>query len=76
MSRRSSISLTYKDLVAYAEKQKGYQERRLEIARACNENCEHIAKDLECVTVLARMLKKCEPGRQADLFQIFQSISK
>lgn len=73
--RRSSHTITYPDLVRWAQNQERYAEIRLSTARKNGvTNLEALTKDVECAKTAARLFKKCEPGRQADLFKMFTEL--
>ena len=77
MRRQSPHTVTYKDLVALAEEMLTDRQKRYEGAKAYGaRNLDAFVHQVETAKTLVRMLKKCEPGRQADLFQIFESIKK
>lgn len=71
MTRRSSISIGYDDLLNYMQKQLTYQEARYKAARGTGGNLNGISHEKECAETLVRMLKRCEKGKQADLFALF-----
>jgi len=76
MSRQSSHTIRYSDLVHWAENQERYAQVRLENARKNGvTNLEALTKDVECEKTVARLFKKCQPGQQADLFKIFQELT-
>jgi len=73
--RRSSHTITYPDLIRWAQNQERYALIRLENARKNGvTNLEALTKDMECAKTAARLFKKCQPGKQADLFAIFQEL--
>lgn len=75
--RRSSLTISYQDLLAYMESQKAFQQKRYETAKGNGvTNLYAIRHDLECAEALVRMLKKCEKGKQADLFELFEQTKK
>jgi len=75
--RKSSITVSYSDLLKWAKKQLGYtlQRQSSSIGRGVS-NQEALTHDVECAKTLVRMLEKCEPGRQTDFFELFQQAKK
>jgi hypothetical protein len=72
MTRSSTLSVSYKALISFMETQKSYAEMRYSKAKANGvTNLEALKHDVECASKLLKMLKKCEPGRQAGLFALF-----
>lgn len=77
MSRQSSHTVTYKDLLTWAEKQAGYARRRKDMAPGKGvTNLEALTQDVECADALIRMLKKGLPGRQTDMLELFNQVNK
>lgn len=77
MSRQSPHTVTYKDLIALAEEMRNDRQGRYVGAKARGTgNLDALVHQVETAKTLLRMLKKCEPGRQADLFQIFEAVKK
>lgn len=74
--RRSSLTISYDDLLAFMQKNLSYQENRYKAARGTGGNLNAISHDKECAETLVRMLKKCEKGRQADFYDLFEKITK
>jgi hypothetical protein len=75
--RSSPHTITYSSLIHWAENQTRYAERRLSDARSKGvTNLEALIKDLECAKTAARLFKKCRPGQQAELFELFENIKK
>lgn len=77
MSRQSSNTVTYADLLALAERVKAAAEKKLAGAHACGaHSLEGLTHDLETANTLVRMLKKGLPGKQTDFLELFQSVNK
>jgi hypothetical protein len=77
MTRRSSISIGYTDLIKWIGKQQVFAAQRTAGARERGvNNLEALTHDEECAKALMKMLKKCEPGKQADLFELFNQVIK
>lgn len=74
--RRSSLTIGYPDLLQFMEKQVAYQQKRYDAARGSGGNLNAISHDKECAETLERMLKKCRPKVQADLFELYQKVTK
>lgn len=77
MSRHSAHTVQYKDLLILAEEV--LQERKVRYAGACGRgttNLHALTHQIECAKTLVRILKKCEPGKQADLFALFNENRK
>lgn len=75
--RQSPHTVTYKDLVALAEEVLTDRQRRYTGAQACGgTNLHALTHQIECAKTLVRILKKCEPGKQADLFSLFNETRK
>jgi len=73
--RRSSHTLTYSDLVQWAEKQERYaRKRKVKAISNGVTNLEALTRDEECARKVAAMFRKCQPGQQADLFKMFEAI--
>lgn len=71
--RSSPHTVTYKDLVSYMTKKLGCERQRETAARSSGtSSMDPITHDKACAEKLLRMLKKCEPGKQADLFEKFK----
>lgn len=70
--RQSSLTVTYKDLAAWVKKQGAYAKLRQSssVGRGIT-NQEVLSHDVACAEKLARMLAECEPGRQADMYALF-----
>ncbi len=77
MIRRSSISISFSDLQKWVKKQHDYalQRKSSSIGRGIT-NQEALAHDVACAETLSRMLEKCSPGRQVNLFEIYQEVKK
>lgn len=75
MPRSSPHTVTYKDLLAWAEKQLAYAKQRHSAALGVT-NLEAITKDKACAETIVRMLKKGEPGRQTDMLELFNQVNK
>lgn len=74
--RRSSLTISYASLLAFMQKNLSYQENRYKAARGTGGNLNGISHDKECAETLVRMLKKCEKGKQADLFELYKNVTK
>ena len=73
--RKSPFTLTYSDLVQWAEKQERYaRERKVKAMGNGVTNLEALTRDEECAKKVAQMFRKCQPGRQADLFALFNEM--
>lgn len=73
MTRRSSITIGYKDLLIWSRKQLSYarQRKSASVGRGVT-NQEALSHDVACATQVVKMLERCEPGVQADLFKLFE----
>lgn len=70
--RKSPLTLTYSDLSRWAEKQLKYaKERRAKAEGNGVTDLQPLTHDVACVKEVLRLLEKCEPGRQANLFTLF-----
>lgn len=77
MSRQSSHTITYKDLLTWAEKQAAYARRRKDMAPGKGvTNLEALTQDVECAEILVRMLKKGLPVKQTDFLALFNEVNK
>lgn len=77
MSRRSPHTVTYASLISFIEAQKKQLETRYAGAKASGtKSLDPIVHAMECAKTLIRMLKKCEPGKQADFLELFKEVSK
>lgn len=77
MSRQSSHTVTYKDLVDLAERWKAAHEKKLAGAKACGaHSLEGLTHDLETVKMLVRMLKKGLQEKQTDFLELFEQMKK
>lgn len=77
MTRHSSLTIKYKHLITFMEAQKAFQDKRYETAKGNGvTNLEALRHNQECARVLVKMLKRCEPGKQADLFELFKGVNK
>jgi len=75
MTRRSSHTLTYSDLVQWAEKQERYaRERKVKAMSNGVTNLEALTRDEVCAKKVVQLFRKCKPGQQADLFKMFETI--
>jgi len=73
--RKSPYTLTYSDLVQWAEKQEGYaRERKVKAMGNGVTNLEALTRDEECAKKVTAMFRKCQPGQQADLFALFNEM--
>lgn len=77
MTRRSSISLGYPDLLKWARTQRSYALRRKysSIGRGVT-NQEALSHDVACAEQVVRMLERTEPGKQANMYELFKETSK
>ena len=75
--RRSALTITYADLQKWVRKQAEYSNRRKKssIERGVT-NQEALTHDVACAETLMRMLDRCEPGRQANFFELFEQVKK
>lgn len=77
MRRQSPYTVTYSSLQALAEEI--LQDANGRLAGARSRGVTHldplIARE-ENARVLVKMLKKCQPGQQADLFTLFREVVK
>ena len=77
MSRQSPYTITYKDLIAYMTKQVGYARQRTSAARSRGVTyMDPMIHEEECAKKLKQMLDRCQPGKQADLFELFEQVKK
>lgn len=75
--RSSPHTITYASLIRYTEYQVKQLEARYAGAKANGtSNLDPIVHDLECAKMLRRMLKRCEPGKQADFLELFKEVNK
>lgn len=75
MTRRSPHTVQYKDLVALAANVVAYRQRDYDAALARGaHNLDLYTHSLETAKVLHRMLKRGEPGRQTDLYALFEQV--
>lgn len=75
--RQSPHTVTYASLIKLAEEI--LQESKLRYERAKGNGVVHLdplTARMENAKVLVKMLKKCEPGKQADLFELFETVKK
>jgi hypothetical protein len=73
MTRQSPHTVTYKELLELAEGWEQDAARKLSGARATGvTNLNALTHHHEKTKVLARMLRKGLPGKQTDLFALFQ----
>jgi len=72
--RRNPHTLTCSDLAQWAEKQERYaRERKVKAMGNGVTNLEALTRDEECAKKVAAMFRKCQPGQQADLFEMFET---
>lgn len=77
MSRQSPHTVTYASLISFVEAQKKQLAARYAGAKASGtSNLDPIVHALECAKTLIRMLKKCEPGKQADFLELFKEMNQ
>lgn len=77
MIRKSSISVTYKDLIEFATRQLSYaRQRKASSLQKGILNQEAVTHEIACAEKLVRMLERCEPGRQQNLFELFKETNK
>jgi len=77
MTRHSPLTVTYSSLLKLAEEV--LQESKLRYERAKGNGVTHLdplVARMENARVLVKMLKRCEPGKQADMFEKFQEVMK
>jgi len=75
--RRSAHTVTYSSLLKLAEEV--LQESKYRYERAKGNGVTHLdplVARMENARVLVKMLKKCEPGRQVDFYQLFEQVTK
>lgn len=77
MTRRSSITIGYKDLLTWSRKQLSYarQRKSASVGRGVT-NQEALSHDVACAQQVVRMLERCELGKQADMYELFQQTNK
>jgi|GEM_PF-1802558 len=77
MPRKSPHTVTYTDLVALAAELLADKEKRYAGAQAFGAtNMNTLTHQVEAAKTLLRMLKKCQPGQQANLFTLFNETQK
>lgn len=77
MRRKSIHTITYKDLIVFMTKQEVFAKARESGARSRGvTNMDPLVHDVECAKKLKEMLEKCEPGKQADLFELFEKTTR
>jgi hypothetical protein len=77
MRRSSPLTVTYSSLLQLAEEVLKESQYRYEKAKGNGVvHLDPLASRVENARVLVKMLKKCEPGRQADLFTLFHEVVK
>jgi len=77
MTRRSALTVTYSDLVKFAEKQAAYARQRKNSAPGRGVvNCEALTNDVECAEMLVRMLRRGLPSKQTDFYELFELVKK
>lgn len=77
MSRQSPHTVTYKDLIALATETLNDRQARYAGAKARGTgNLDALVHQMETAKTLVRMLKKCEPGKQTDFYQLFEQAKK
>lgn len=75
--RQSSHTVTYADLLAFAERVKAAAEKKLAAAKACGaHSLEGLTHDLETANTLVRMLKKGSQAKQTDFLTLFEQVNK
>lgn len=75
--RQSPLTVKYADLIVLAEESLSEWQARYAAAKARGTgNLDILVHQVETAKTLVRMLRKCEPGRQANLFQLFESVKK
>jgi hypothetical protein len=75
--RQSPHTVTYSSLLKLAEEV--LQDSKCRYERAKGNGVTHLdplVARVENARVLVKMLKKCEPGKQADLFEKLQEVSR
>lgn len=73
MTRQSSQTVTYRDLLHLAERSLAEAEKKLRGAKACGAfSVEGITHEVESWKRLVKMLKKGLPVKQTDLFALFE----
>lgn len=77
MSRSSPLTITYPSLIELVEEVLREAERMYASAvRNGTRNLEPLRFRVENAKALVKMLKRCEPGKQADLFEIYKTVTK
>lgn len=77
MSRQSSHTIQYKDLLELSEEVLSERERWYAGARARGTtNLDALSKKVQTAKTLVRMLKKGLPGRQSDFLELFQKVNR
>jgi hypothetical protein len=77
MTRRSPLTVTYKSIQELAEEMLRDAEARYAGAQArFTSNLEPLRFRVENAKALVRMLKRCEPGKQADMYELFKQSVK
>lgn len=77
MTRRSSLTVTYSSLQDFAEEV--LKEARIRYAGAQargTSSLEPLKTRVANAETLVKMLKRCEPGKQVDMFELFQQVNK
>jgi len=73
--RRSSHTVTYSDLVTLAEEMLKASTARYEGAQKNGTtNLDALRLRVEYSRTLVRMLKKCVPGEQANMFTLYEQV--
>lgn len=77
MTRRSPLTVTYSSLLQLAEEVLKESQYRYERAKGNGVvHLDPLASRVENARVWVKMLKRCEPGKQADFYQLFEQVTK
>lgn len=73
MIRRSPLTVTYSSLLQLAEEVLKESQYRYEKAKGNGVvHLDPLASRVENARVWVKMLKKCEPGKQTDMYELFK----
>lgn len=75
MSRQSSKTVTYRDLLLLSERVLIESQKRYDGASARGtSSLEPLAHDVETARTMVRMMRKGMPGRQTNFFELFEQV--
>jgi hypothetical protein len=75
MTRKSALTVSYKDVVNVAARAVSEAQTRYDGAKARGtSNLQPLAHDLEAAKTLHRLIKKWEPGQQTNLFTLYETL--